>query len=1270
MGRGKGTMATLPTVFELCQPRPEILAGELPDSIFAADLWDVIMGRAHQDYLDPVRFFQGTFPTENLKRLVKDVTERLAGVQGINSFYKLETGFGGGKTHSLIAAVHAARHGDGLGASLSPFSIRRFPTAGTTRIAAFVGEDSDPLQGVELEVEEVRRRAFTPWGQLALLAGGPAGFERLKENDDAGVAPSRSEFAAALGEGPVLLLLDELVLYMARTYALPPEHPRSKINSQWPTFLQTLSSVAAQRPQTMVLLTLPTEQDANARFTGELKQHVSAALDTLTESEDAAFRRASSLTPTQETERAAVLSRRLFSRVDASRAAEVAGAYSAYYEAQRASGVDLDNRAFEAAYLEKLTVGYPFHPELIRLFAERLAEIPEFQATRGALRLVGRTLRGVWARKHELRDAFLLQPHHVDLTNGDVRDEILGRLGRRAFERGLEADVVAAGGTTHADVVQSGWPWRAATESATVTFLHSLPDGSRGITPAEVALSVGRPDVDLGYVARGLEETERRAWYMRREGDHYLFRTRASINKRFQERVSQVQPGQVRETLDSWVQDVYSGFSAFQVVPFPTDQTAIPDSADRVRLVIVHYDTEVGAVGQGDRLNFTRKLFTTTGMNESPRRYRNNLVFLLAEGTRVQGLRDASRALLGWERVRKDIETEQANLAQASGADYRSLKDLARRQAAGVPAEFVALENDLGEVLEKLGTQELNVRSRLLEAYRVLAFPRGTFEEGYDLFSGSSTGPLLECFRVDFGERPESSGRGRRSVRQAVAEQPILQTLRENAKLVPEPTPENQVVLAPEVVKRAPLWKDGEPKVSTDELWDRLRREPELPMLLKQTDLLPTLRAGLLTLPEARWVYYNLPEKKVFTRNTAVGLSPVISEQHFLYDPASAIGNRIVPVGAVSPDEIWEHLWPRHGVERDGKVSTDALLAAVQASVHFPVLPGREVLWAGIQEGIRENRWILYLRGPNLAIGAQEMAEWPGTPRFDGSTELWSYQAALDEGLYPRQRRDTVGDTVPLTSEGLKERCWALGQPVLGTEDLERYARGIWTDLSRPMLQEVLLAGLRRGVWGVWRRGRDEVFYTSEDTLPGSLGVGPEWQLVDPSSEKATELDLLRPGKGPQPSSHVGTPREALTKIWEEIGTFRDAGVRELRLVATDRDTLDNTLVATWADRPAAAAPHATVTAAGQREVNGKVESVNLSFEGRFEELRPLLSPLWPFGRTGELDVTIAVQLFFDPPVALGDGALETYRTAVMNANQGILEARAVPCRLPPPRET
>src|SRR4051794_22119958 len=134
-------MPGLPTVFHQCTPRPEVLAGELPDSIFAADLWDVVCRKpgTHPDYLEPLRFFASTHPTENLKLLVKDVTERLAGVAGGTPVYRLETGFGGGKTHNLIATVHAPREGGRLAHPLPNFPIGKSPAPRTRKGAAVVG---------------------------------------------------------------------------------------------------------------------------------------------------------------------------------------------------------------------------------------------------------------------------------------------------------------------------------------------------------------------------------------------------------------------------------------------------------------------------------------------------------------------------------------------------------------------------------------------------------------------------------------------------------------------------------------------------------------------------------------------------------------------------------------------------------------------------------------------------------------------------------------------------------------------------------------------------------------------------------------------------------------------------------------------------------------------------------------------------------------------------------------------------------------------------
>jgi hypothetical protein len=104
--------------------------------------------------------------------------------------------------------------------------------------------------------------------------------------------------------------------------------------------------------------------------------------------------------------------------------------------------------------------------------------------------------------------------------------------------------------------------------------------------------------------------------------------------------------------------------------------------------------------------------------------------------------------------------------------------------------------------------------------------------------------------------------------------------------------------------------------------------------------------------------------------------------------------------------------------------------------------------------------------------------------------------------------------------------------------------------------------------------------------------------------------------------------------------------------------------MATWADRPAAARVHVSIRAVGQREATGSPETLELNYEGRFEEVRTLLAPVWPFGQQGDLDLTVAVRLAFDPPLPIGETAIQSYRTALMNANQGTVEVRLTPARL------
>jgi predicted AAA+ superfamily ATPase len=139
---------SISTIYDLCTPRPDVLTGTASDSDFAADLSHVIRGHGGPaEYSDPRLFFANTYPTRGLKSLLANVCSRLSGRgSAVAAIFRLDTSFGGGKTHGLIALVHAARGMQGVANPAEFIDAGLLPT-GEVRVAAFDGENADPANG-------------------------------------------------------------------------------------------------------------------------------------------------------------------------------------------------------------------------------------------------------------------------------------------------------------------------------------------------------------------------------------------------------------------------------------------------------------------------------------------------------------------------------------------------------------------------------------------------------------------------------------------------------------------------------------------------------------------------------------------------------------------------------------------------------------------------------------------------------------------------------------------------------------------------------------------------------------------------------------------------------------------------------------------------------------------------------------------------------------------------------------------------------------------
>ena len=187
---------TIPTIFETCRPREDVLLGAVAEADFAADLASVIAGKgSSSEYRDPDRFFARTWPMRGLRNLLADVSRRLSGSGGeVAAIFRLDTSYGGGKTHGFIAIAHAAR-GMAKVSNAAEFVDSALLPQSPVRVVAFDGENVDPANGRAMGRPGDGVHAHTPWGETAFELAGSTGYERERKHD----YPISEDLALALG---------------------------------------------------------------------------------------------------------------------------------------------------------------------------------------------------------------------------------------------------------------------------------------------------------------------------------------------------------------------------------------------------------------------------------------------------------------------------------------------------------------------------------------------------------------------------------------------------------------------------------------------------------------------------------------------------------------------------------------------------------------------------------------------------------------------------------------------------------------------------------------------------------------------------------------------------------------------------------------------------------------------------------------------------------------------------------------------------------------
>ena len=773
----------VPSIFELCQPRADVLAGRVADADFAADLASVIAGTASTEYLEPARFFANTYPTRGLRDLLANVCRRLSGTGGeAAAIFRLDTTYGGGKTHGLIALAHAAGGMKGV-ADVGEFVDSALLPAGAVRIAAFDGENADPANGRAMGDGIL---AHTPWGEIAYALAGRAGYERVRRSDEERVAPGAATLAELFGGEPTLILLDELAVYLRKVSRADAGR------DQLTAFLTSIFNAVEGAPNAALVYTLAIGRDGRA--TDAYSDEHQFVADAMADLESVSARKATLLNPTEDEETAPVLLRRLFERVDDGKP-QVLDAYRRLWREHRDS---LADEAARPETAQAFAASYPFHPDVLDTLRGKTSTLSEFQRVRGMLRLLARTIAQLWRQRPA--DATAIHLHHMDLGVEPIRQELVTRLGQAPFAPAITNDI--AGGGENRSLAEnldaahykSLPPFTAYL--ARTAFLHTLAfnEPLKGLSPEELRYAMLAPTLDASFI----EEARKRfiaesAYLDDRPGARMRFLAEANLNQIIRHEERNVDAGDARAELNDRIGQIFDG-NTFDAIRFPGGPFDVPDEVGdgRPKLLVLSYDA-VAITGQASQLPaLVERIYARKGSEGvALRAMRNHLLFVAtdddgkAEMQRRARLRLALRALKRGDRL--------AHLA----------------------------EHQQDQVLEREARSEQELAIAIQQAYRHVLYPS---------HNRADPNVSLAHTAIDIHSASDQPGVGQRHIVRALRE---LQKLR-----LAEDDPDSPAY----VRDRTPL-RQGQ--MTTLALRDEFRKNPALPMLIGDDTFIRGIRVGV-----------------------------------------------------------------------------------------------------------------------------------------------------------------------------------------------------------------------------------------------------------------------------------------------------------------------------------------------------------------------------------------------------------------------------------------
>lgn len=647
---------------EIARPHKDVLEGKLKQSEFAADITQVATGSAPEEYQDAEKFFARTFITEGMRLLLISVAQRLAGMGG-DPVIQLQTAFGGGKTHTMLAVMHLANRKvstdklEGIPPLLDEAGIHELPTACVA-----------VLDGINMSVNQGKKHgaitANTLWGEMAWQLFGEEGYELVAASDQSGTAPGKDSLIELLKKSaPCVVLIDELQKFFSDL--TPGKSLNAGSYESNLKFVQALTEAFKAVPNAILLASLPeSETEAGDSF----GQKTLAALEKH-------FGRVESVWKPVATEEAfEIVRRRLFEHPgDKAQIEGICRQFSDYYR-QNAQHFPAETQS--NTYYERMCSSYPIHPEIFDRLYEDWSTLDKFQRTRGVLQYIAVIIHRLWNEND--RDA-LIMPGSLPLDDSLVRNKSIHYL-PQGWEPIIEKEVDGPRSETHqidGDDTRFG-SVQAAHRTMRTIFLGSAPsatDHVKGIQQERILLGAIQPGQVIGVFEDVLRRLRDRLHYLYSDQDRYWLDTRPNLRREMESRKAHTDKILLRQELKRRVSQVFARNHCFSGVHVFADSSDVPDEfGTGPRLVVLPPTNGYTKVDNQLALEAAEQILLNRG--EQPRQRRNRLLFLAADGDYVGRLRDAGRTYLAWKEITNDIEESKLNL------DLFQAK-LAKKQLAG-----------------------------------------------------------------------------------------------------------------------------------------------------------------------------------------------------------------------------------------------------------------------------------------------------------------------------------------------------------------------------------------------------------------------------------------------------------------------------------------------------------------------------------------------------------------------------------------------------------